>query len=84
VPLHAAPGRARVEQLRGLPKTYVDVGSLDMFRDECTDFVGKLARADAEVELHVWPGLPHGFEGATDIAWVKKAREARNAALGRE
>ncbi|KAK2049691.1 Alpha/beta hydrolase fold-3 [Colletotrichum somersetense] len=84
VPLHAAPGRARVEDLRGLPKTYVDVGSLDLFRDECIGFVGKLTRADVEVELHAWPGLPHGFEGATDIGWVKKAREARNAALRRE
>ncbi|KAK2024143.1 alpha/beta-hydrolase [Colletotrichum zoysiae] len=84
VPLHAAPGRARARDLRGLPKTYVDVGSLDLFRDECIDFVGKLARADVEVEFHVWPGLPHGFEGATDIGWVKKAREARNAALRRE
>ncbi|KAK1965209.1 hypothetical protein LY78DRAFT_580900 [Colletotrichum sublineola] len=83
VPLHAAPGRARAEDLRGLPRTYVDVGSLDLFRDECVDFVGKLAKADVEVEFHLWPGLPHGFESASEIGWVKKALEARNAAIRR-
>ncbi|GKT55735.1 arylesterase monooxygenase [Colletotrichum tofieldiae] len=84
VSLYAAPGRAGVEDLRGLPRTYVDVGSLDLFRDECVEFVGKLARADVEVEFHLWPGLPHGFESAPGIGWVRKALEARNAALRRE
>ncbi|GKT43343.1 carboxylesterase NlhH [Colletotrichum spaethianum] len=84
IPLYAAPGRAGVEDLRGLPRTYVDVGSLDLFRDECVEFVGKLARADVEVEFHLWPGLPHGFEGAPGIGWVKRALEARNAAMRRE
>ncbi|KAK1975920.1 Alpha/Beta hydrolase protein [Colletotrichum cereale] len=84
VPLYVAPGRAEVEDLRGLPKTYVDVGSLDLFRDECVEFVARLARADVEVEFHLWPGLPHGFEGAPEIGWVKTATEARNAAMSRE
>ncbi|TQN68271.1 Carboxylesterase NlhH [Colletotrichum shisoi] len=84
VSLYAAPGRARVEDPRGLPRTYLDVGSLDLFWDECVEFVGKLARADVEVEFHLWPGLPHGFESARGIGWVRKALEARNSALRRE
>ncbi|KAK1572991.1 uncharacterized protein LY79DRAFT_594200 [Colletotrichum navitas] len=48
VPLYVAPGRAGVEDLLGLPKTYVGVSSLDLFRDECMNFVGRLARADVE------------------------------------
>ncbi|OLN89250.1 Carboxylesterase NlhH 3 [Colletotrichum chlorophyti] len=84
VSVYAAPGRASVDELRGLPRTYVDVGSLDLFRDECIEFVAKLVRADVEVEFHLWPGLPHGFESSPEMSWVKRALEARNAALKRE
>ncbi|KAI3541229.1 hypothetical protein CABS03_01391 [Colletotrichum abscissum] len=83
VSLYAAPGRASVEELRGLPRTYVDVGGLDLFRDECVDFVRRLCEAEVEVEFHLWPGLPHGFESAPGIGWVKRALEARNEALRR-
>ncbi|KAL0939627.1 arylesterase monooxygenase [Colletotrichum truncatum] len=83
VSLYAAPGRATVEDLRGLPPTYVDVGSLDLFRDECVEYVLKLSKADVEVEFHMWPGLPHGFESAPTIRWVNKALEARSEAMRR-
>ncbi|UQC80963.1 uncharacterized protein CLUP02_06449 [Colletotrichum lupini] len=83
VSLYAAPGRASVEELRGLPRTYIDVGGLDLFRDECVDFVRRLCEAEVEVEFHLWPGLPHGFESAPGIGWVKRALEARNEALRR-
>lgn len=83
ISLYAAPGRAGVEDLRGLPSTYIDVGSLDLFRDECIEYAAKLAKADVEVEFHLWPGLPHGFESALPVSWVKKALEARNSAVNR-
>ncbi|KAF6827633.1 arylesterase monooxygenase [Colletotrichum plurivorum] len=83
VSLYAAPGRAAVDDLKGLPPTYVDVGSLDLFRDECIEYVAKLSQADVEVEFHMWPGLPHGFEGSPGVSWVKRALEARNAAMRR-
>ncbi|OHF01185.1 hypothetical protein CORC01_03500 [Colletotrichum orchidophilum] len=83
ISLYAAPGRAEVADLRGLPSTYVDVGGLDLFRDECAEYVRKLCAADVEVEFHLWPGLPHGFESAPEIGWVKRALEARNDALRR-
>ncbi|TDZ53293.1 hypothetical protein CTRI78_v007059 [Colletotrichum trifolii] len=58
---------------------------VDIFapQDECVEVVGKLAAADVEVEFHLWPGLPHGFESAPGIGWVEKALEARNDALRR-
>ncbi|KAK1720139.1 hypothetical protein CaCOL14_002160 [Colletotrichum acutatum] len=84
ISLYAAPGRASAEELRGLPRTYVDVGGLDLFRDECVDFVRRLCEAEVEVEFHLWPGLPHGFESAPGIGWVKRALEARNEALRRD
>ncbi|KAI0165121.1 hypothetical protein GGR52DRAFT_585075 [Hypoxylon sp. FL1284] len=76
VSAYAAPGRA--EDLRGLPSTYVDVGGLDLFRDECTEFAARLAAADVQVEFHIFPGLPHGFEAAGDIGATRRAVEGRN------
>lgn len=72
---YAAPGRA--SDLRGLPSTYIDVGGLDLFRDECASFAAGLAAADVEVEFHLFPGLPHGFESASDIGATKRAGEGR-------
>ncbi|KAI1770157.1 hypothetical protein F4818DRAFT_434115 [Hypoxylon cercidicola] len=72
---YAAPGRAG--DLRGLPSTYIDVGGLDLFRDECASFAARLAAADVEVEFHLFPGLPHGFDSASDIGATKRAVEGR-------
>lgn len=72
---YAAPGRA--EDLAGLPSTYVDVGNLDLFRDESIDYVARLTRANVDVEFHLYPGVPHGFESAAEIAVTKSARANR-------
>lgn len=81
VSVYAAPGRAT--DLSGLPPTYIDSGSLDLFRDECLAYVAKLAEGNVEVEFHLWPGLPHGFEGVSQISWAGKALAARDSALTR-
>ncbi|RAL17811.1 alpha/beta hydrolase [Aspergillus homomorphus CBS 101889] len=57
---YAAPARAT--NLEGLPPTYIDVGELDIFRDEDIAFAGRIAAANISLELHVYPGLPHVFE----------------------
>ncbi|KAI1139132.1 hypothetical protein F5Y05DRAFT_424815 [Hypoxylon sp. FL0543] len=72
---YAAPGRAG--DLHGLPSTYIDVGGLDVFRDECAAFAARLAAADVEVEFHLFPGVPHAFESAGDISVTKRAVEGR-------
>ncbi|KAI9147833.1 Esterase LipI [Paramyrothecium foliicola] len=60
---------ARAKDLRGLPPTYIDVGGLDLFRDEAITFAANLARAEVDVEFHLFPGVPHGWDGApTDTA----------------
>jgi acetyl esterase/lipase len=56
----AAP--ARLESYKGLPPAYIDVGDLDIFRDEDIAYAQNLARAGVPVELHVHPGVPHGWE----------------------
>lgn len=60
VSAHAAPARAT--DLSGLPATYVDVGDLDIFRDENISYASRLAQAGVATELHVHPGCPHAFE----------------------
>ncbi|CAB4625460.1 unannotated protein [freshwater metagenome] len=60
VPEYAAP--ARVKNLAGLPPTYVEVGTLDLFRDEDEKFANDLQAAGVEVEFHLRVGAPHGFE----------------------
>ena len=49
VPPYAAPARAR--DLAGLPDTYLDVGDLDIFRDEDITYAQRLADAGVPAEL---------------------------------
>jgi acetyl esterase/lipase len=56
----AAP--ARVEDLSGVAPAYVEVGELDIFRDEDIEYARRIAAAGVSTELHVHPGAPHGFE----------------------
>ncbi|OBA96968.1 alpha/beta hydrolase [Mycobacteriaceae bacterium 1482268.1] len=57
---YAAPARA--SDLAGLPDTYIDVGDLDIFRDEDIEYARRLSGAGVPTELHVHPGCPHIFE----------------------
>ncbi|MFD8000417.1 alpha/beta hydrolase [Streptomyces mirabilis] len=53
----AAP--ARLTDFTGLPPAYIEVGALDIFRDESIDYAKNLLQAGVECELHVHPGAPH-------------------------
>lgn len=79
---YAAPARA--DDLTGLPPAYVDVGQLDVFRDECLDYAARLMRAGVAVELHVLPGVVHGSEFlAPDAAASRRLVAGRLGALRR-
>ncbi|MEU4519125.1 alpha/beta hydrolase [Amycolatopsis sp. NPDC024027] len=60
VPATAAP--ARLEDATGLPAAYIEVGQLDVFRDEDIAYATKLSRAGVPVEFHLHPGAPHEFD----------------------
>ncbi len=58
-PPTAAPGR--VEDLAGLPLTWIGCGDIDLFVGEDLAFAARLTRAGVPVEVHVYPGAFHGF-----------------------
>lgn len=60
VPATAAP--ARLVDAAGLPPAYIEVGELDLFREENVSYATKFWRAGIRAELHVFPDLPHGYD----------------------
>jgi acetyl esterase/lipase len=60
VPPHAAP--ARLEDATGLPPAYIEVGQLDIFRDEDLAYALLLSRGGVPVELNLTPGVPHEYD----------------------
>jgi acetyl esterase/lipase len=74
VPAYASPALA--DDLSDLPAAYVMVGALDGFVDEDIDYAMRLNRAGVDVELHLYPGAPHGFEGLLPGAAVSKQATA--------
>jgi acetyl esterase/lipase len=82
VSIYAAPARA--EDLSGLPPTYIDVGSAEVFRDEDVAYASRIWAAGGTAELHVWPGGFHGFDGFAPQAQLSIAMvEVRNRWLTR-
>lgn len=82
VPAHAAPARA--EDVAGLPPSFVSVGSADGFHDEDVDYAVRLNRAGVPCELHVYPGLPHGYQLAADAPIVRRVSRTMEEWLARQ
>jgi acetyl esterase/lipase len=79
---YAAPARA--ENLAGLPPTFIDVGTVDLFRDEDIAFAQRLMQAGVPTELHVNPGSYHAAEVfAPDCALSQRIWTRRFEALRR-
>jgi acetyl esterase/lipase len=64
----------------GLPTSFVDVGSVETFRDEDIAYATRLLHAGVQCELHVWPGGFHGFEGIAPKASLSQIASATRAA----
>ncbi len=79
---YAAPARA--EDLSGLPPAYIDVRTVDLFRDEDIAFANRLMQAGVPCELKVNPGSYHASEVfAPDAELSRRIRADRVAALRR-
>lgn len=57
---YASPAKA--ENLAGLPSTFIDVASAEVFRDECVNYAMQMWADGGVAELHVWPGGTHAFD----------------------
>lgn len=71
---YAAPARAA--DLSSLPRTYIDCGSAEVFRDEDVAFASRLWAAGVDAELHVWPGAFHGFTSMVPDAAIARTATA--------
>ena len=74
VSVYAAPARAT--DLSGLPRTYLDCGSAEVFRDETVAYASGLWAAGGDAELHVWPGAFHGFTSMMPTAAISVSATA--------
>jgi acetyl esterase/lipase len=79
---YSAPARA--EDLSGLPPTFIDVGDMDLFRDEDIAFAERLEAAGVPTEFHLYPGAYHASEiFAPTAALSQRIWATRIAALQR-
>jgi acetyl esterase/lipase len=82
VSIYAAPARAG--DYTGLPVTYVDCGSAEVFRDEDIAYALAIWAAGGVAELHVWAGAHHGFDVIFPTAKLSElARRTRNEFMAR-
>jgi acetyl esterase/lipase len=70
----AAPGR--LKDARGLPPAYIEVGQLDVFRDESLRYALVLSHAGVPVEMHLHPGVPHEYDAIAFDADVSRRAQA--------
>ena len=70
----AAPGR--LKDARGLPPAYIEVGQLDVFRDESLRYALTLSHAGVPAELHLHPGVPHEYDAIAFDADVSRRAQA--------
>ncbi|KAF2035222.1 hypothetical protein EK21DRAFT_107348 [Setomelanomma holmii] len=78
VSAYAAPARA--ESLAGLPSTYIDVGTVDIFAKEDEEYAERLREAGVQVEWQLYGGVPHGFEFRGRQSDIKKIADANRRA----
>lgn len=82
VPGYVSPARA--DDLHGLPTTYLDGGTAEVFRDEIVEYASRIWAAGGQAELHLWAGAFHGFDALFPQATLSRtARATRTGWLER-
>jgi acetyl esterase/lipase len=75
---------ALATDLAGLPATYLDAGSAEVFRDESVEYAARIWAAGGRADLHIWSGGCHGFDALFPQAPISSAaRRARTDWLAR-
>ena len=49
--------------LTGLPPLLIQVGSAEVLLDDATRLAARAGAADVEVQLEIWPHMPHVWHG---------------------
>jgi acetyl esterase/lipase len=82
VPGYVSPAVA--DDLSGLPATYIDAGTAEVFRDEDVAYASRIWAAGGQAELHIWAGGFHGFDALYPKARLSAAaRHTRTEWLAR-
>jgi len=77
----AAPGR--LTDFRDLPQTYIEVGELDIFRDESMRYAQGLYHAGISCELSILAGVAHGHDRmSVEIEVARSSLANRGRILG--
>jgi acetyl esterase/lipase len=74
---------ARAQDLTGLPRAHISVGSLDLFVDEDVEYARRLIVSGVPTELHVFPGAVHAFDMSMTTGIAERFTRGNLAALGR-
>jgi acetyl esterase/lipase len=74
---------ARAQDLTGLPRAHISVGSLDLFVDDNIEYARRLIGSGVPTELHVYPGGVHAFDMSMTKGIAERFTRANLAALGR-
>jgi acetyl esterase/lipase len=75
---------AVADDLSGLPVTYIDAGTAEVFRDEDVEYATRIWAAGGQAELHIWAGGFHGFDALfPQVRLSAAARRTRSDWLGR-
>lgn len=63
---------SRAKDVSGLPKTFITIGAVDLFRDEAIDYAQRLMAAGVPTQLAVFPGVYHGGQMFVPTATVSQ------------
>lgn len=64
------------KELKGLPRTYIMVGGLDLFVNGDIDYANRLIKAGVATDLQVINGVYHAFEKVNPTSPQTKAYHA--------
>ncbi|MFK3978792.1 alpha/beta hydrolase [Micromonospora sp. NPDC050397] len=82
-PVYAAPARATVKDLVGLPPAWVATYQLDPTRDEVLAFANRLIQADVPTEMHHYAGAFHLAHTIPGTSIGERIHADKLSAIGR-
>ena len=65
----------------GLAPAFIEVGEIDIFRDEGLSYAQRLFAAGISCELHVYAGAPHGYDVIAPVTALTQRAMAQRVAL---